>query len=409
MFGIKNRYLIASTTRLPEKGIVRWKFKFELNAVKGELKNWRMNKNLGALFALPSSVVISIWRELLEFNPNNMGDWSDSELKNLSGTKKIERKLVKMMVYLYGGEINEWGGYMASGATEANIFSAWMGRNLFEKKVKTEQICLIFSSLAHYSIDKAANVIGVKSFITPINRSSWVIDIVGLEKRIRELYKKGYKAFLVPLTLGYTQTGTNDNYQEITKLFKKIGKELNILFFVWLDAALNGLILPFTKKNFYPLKNSFIQTLCVDFHKAGMGVIPSGLILYKKSLIPSIERSMPYISWKDTTLIGSRSGIPAVASYLTMKMLGRKGFVENISKLQVEKEKFKRKVSNLFPGVEIIDDLFGIVISLVSKKKLPDAFISQHGLFAKKHRYVFTKKSELFYIYKAAFLFKKSL
>jgi len=140
-----------------------------------------------------------------------------------------------------------------------------------------------------------------------------------------------------------------------------------------------------------------------------MGVIPSGLIVYRKSLTSLIERPAPYISWKDTTLIGSRSGIPAVAAYLTLMKLGRKGFEAMIKEAQVEKERFKKRVLDLFPKVEIIDDPRGMVVGLVSRRKLPSDFINNHGLLAKKHEYVFTDKSETVYIYRAAFLFKKHL
>jgi len=393
--------------KFPKNSSPRWKIKLQLYSLSNTLKEWNLKKKIGALHCQPHPISISVWKKLLPYNPNNLGNWSLANQKKLDGSPKVERQLIKAMIDLYGGSPKSWEGYVTTGATESNIFSAWAGRNFLKNFCKMNQMCLVNTSLTHYSISKAADVVNIQTFSTKLNRKTWSIDLGSLEKTVSKLYKKGYKGFLIPLTLGYTQTGTNDDFQAITRLLKRLEKKLKITTFVWIDAALNGLVLPFTRNNFFPLRNSKIQTFCVDFHKTGMIPIPCGVILYRKSLRKNIENPIQYIYEKDNTLLGSRSGIPSVAAYSVISLLGKRGFKKVIRECQYEKRKFKQKVSDRLPNVEITDDQEGVSIGLVSRGPLPQDFLSRYGLFAKKYTYHFSTRSEKLYIYKAAFLYRK--
>lgn len=390
--------------RFPKNSSPRWKIKLQLYSLSNTLKEWNLKKKIGALHCQPHPISISVWKKLLPYNPNNLGNWSLANQKRLHGPQKIERQLIKAMINLYGGNPKSWEGYVTTGATESNIFSAWAGRNFLKNFCKMNQVCLVNTSLTHYSISKAADVVNIQTFSTKLNRETWSIDLDNLEKTVGKLYKKGYKSFLVPLTLGYTQTGTNDDYQAIIKLLKKLEKTFKIAIFVWIDAALNGLILPFTRENFFPLENSKVQAFCVDFHKTGMTPIPCGIVLYRRSLRENIENPIPYIHENDNTLLGSRSGISPVAVYSIISLLGKRGFKKVIRKGQYEKRKFKQIMSSALPNVEITDDQDGVSIGLISKTPLPQDFLSKYGLYTKKSSYSFKTGIEKLYIYKASFL-----
>ena len=309
-----------------------------------------------------------------------------------------------MMVNLYGGKYDEWEGYVTSGATESNIYSAWIARNLLLKKFNSQKICQIVTDLTHYSIFKAADIVGVGIFTTKLNRDSWSMDIDELEKVTENLYKKGYRGFILPLTLGYTQTGTSDDYEEIVARVKEIERKFGVLFFVSIDAALNGLVYPFTKKIFRPLRNPHVQTFCVDFHKAGMAPIPCGIVIYRKGLRKYIEKEIPYINENDNTLLGTRSGIPPVAAYFTVLTLGKEGTKDMLNTCMENKEKFKRMVQTKFSGVEMAGDKHGISVGLISTKQLPKEFLEKWDLFSKRQKFHFSSGDEDLFIYKAAFL-----
>lgn len=392
----------------PEKGIPEWKLDLKLYSLANELSGWKMEEKIGSFHCTPHPVAIKTWQKLLKFNPNNLGNWSLSNQKELDGTRRIERNLIRMMIDLYGGKNGEWEGYVTSGATESNIFSVWVGRKFLEKSIPKQRICILVNSLTHYSIVKAADVAGIEVLSTPLDRKTWSTDIDSLLATIRKL-KKEYKGFLIPLTLGYTQTGTNDDYENIIKKLKDLEKKLNISVFVFLDVALSGLVLPFTKKNFKPLKNPRVQTFCVDFHKAGMSPIGCGIIIYRKELRKYIERKIPYISENDNTVLGTRAGISPVAAYSVLLSLGRNGFGVLLRRCMKEKEKFKKIVKSNFPKVEITEDIAGISVGLVSQIPLPNYFLSKYGLFAKKQSLKFRGGVEKFYIYKASFLYREKI
>ena len=173
-----------------------------------------------------------------------------------------------------------------------------------------------------------------------------------------------------------------------------------------MDAALNGFVLPFLKQNFHPLKNTKINSLCVDLHKAGMIPLPCGVILYKKSLTKYIKHQIPYSSKKDLTISGSRSGIPPVAAYMTIMKLGKKGYKKILNKSIKLKKKFIQKIENKFPNIEIIDHKDNVTIGIVSTKQLSKKFTNQYGLYAKKNIYHFKTKKRNVFIYKATFIKK---
>ena len=387
-------------TKFPDKGLSSWVIKFRITTAAREVGSWGLDESLGSLHCKPHPISEYAWKKLMRLNPNNLGNWSIEGVK-VSGTTKIERDLILSLVDLLGGE-GGWEGYVTSGATESNILSVWIGRNFLQRETPKRRICVVINDLTHYSVLKAADICNIDLLKAPLSRGKWAFDVQGLLTTVKNARGK-YKGFLVPLTLGYTQTGTNDDYGEITQRLKVLENEVGIKTCVFIDAALNGLVLPFIRKEFRPLENENIQSFCFDFHKTGMTPIPCGVILYKSGLRRYIEKAIPYIAENDSTLLGSRSGIPAVAAWSVMMRLGKEGFKKVIYDLIERKLSFKSEVQKNFPEVEIIDE-GSLSIGLVSKNSLPDSFLLKYKLFAKKQLLRFIDKSEKLLIYKVSFL-----
>lgn len=385
----------------PEKSGSVIKFLIWLHTLKNEVGSRKLKRTLGFLHNEPLWVGNITWKTLLPLNPNNLGDWVRK--KALIGTENAEKSLIHKMINLLGGKASEWSGYATTGATESNIYSAWVGRNYLSEKIKGGKICMILNELTHYSIKKAANIVNVPIVEVVISRKSWKVSVEDLEKEIVRQSTKGYKGFLIPLTLGYTQTGINDDYEKISELAARLERKLKIKIFIWIDAAINGLILPFSKHSFYPLKSG-INTLALDFHKTGMCPIPSGLVIFKKELMKYATQKVQYLDQDDTTLLGSRSGISPAAMYAVIEYLGRSGFRNAVEKAVQKKEKFQVLVKVELPEIEIINEEGGTALGIVSKKALPEAFVKKHGLFSKRWRYFFKSGSEVLYVYKVNFL-----
>lgn len=359
MFGIKTflkRNIISpeflfpkiAADKFPSDPVSLLSLKARIFSLENELKEHKKYANLANLITYPEETTVGVWKRLLTYNPNNLGNWSILNHANneLFGTRIFEREVISKMIDLYHGDKKTLEGYITSGGTEANIFSAWLGRNHLKAK-RLKKICLIKTSLTHYSIEKAADIIDVPAFITPLNNKNWGMDVRGLDETVDKLHRKEFNGFLLPLTLGYTLTGTIDPYEEICQKIKKIKRKLkNIDFFVWIDAALNGLIEPFLNKRFSPFSCSDIQIILTDFHKFGFVPYPAGVVLYRKNLRKSVEKSIDYLKEKDNTVLGSRSGIPAVVCWVAIHSLGARGYKKIIDRCLTHKKTFLEQTNN---------------------------------------------------------------
>lgn len=373
-----------------------------LYTLKNEIKARKLSKQVGFLHCQPHPLAVNVWKSLISLNPNNMGSWVQAPETDLTGTTHAEKALIMKMADLLGGNKKDWLGYMTAGASEGNLFAAWSGRN-YISKMSGRKICMIINPMTHYSVKKAANIIDVQCVGMGIDRHTWTINPDSLRNKVKELYIKGYDSFLIPLTLGYTQTGANDDYKKITIVLNKLKKELGIVCFVWLDAAINGLVLPFTDSIFSPLKTSGINLITLDFHKTGMCPIPSGLVIYKGSFKKYISQKVAYLDQDDATVSGSRSGISAVACLAIVKRLGKDGFKKLINRAFIKKNKLIQFIKTLDLGIEIFNEKKSLAIALVCKKPLPKKVVDIFGIYAKKWEYVFDQKPENLYIYKINF------
>ena len=378
--------------KFPQQGAGNLRIRARIQAVVKEIQEYNLDKSIGGFHSKPHEMTVEVIERLVNLNPNNLGNWSLVEQKNVNGTRLIERELIQMMVDLYGGKWSQWEGYLTSGASESNLYSGWMGRKYLERFTKRQNICLIKTSLTHYSIGKTSDIIGIPEFITALHPKAWNMDVTAAEQLITRLHKKGFRGFLVPLTLGYTQTGTSDDLQTIIKRLKKLGRKLEVKFFFWADAALNGLVLPFNSPRFRPLSLPSLQSFLVDFHKFGLTPIPSGVVLYRRPLRKLIEKRIPYLDEKDNTVAGSRSGISSVTCWVIIQTFGRKGLREIVSSSMNKKKTFENSLKSITPKIEVITDEHAVHLGLIMRKKysLPDKLAKEYGLRVDKIKIRFT-------------------
>jgi len=389
----------------PEKPLSQKKIGFRLEKILKNLKSRNLDHKIGEPHFFPNPIAVSFWSKFLAKSPNQLGNWSIKGEIKLHGTHEIEREVIYDMISLLKGDQEELEGYITSGATEGNIFSAWIGRKSLEKNVSKESICLVRSDLTHYSITKAADIIGVPDFITPLDENKWNISIIFFIKTIMELYKKGYKGFLIPFTLGYTVGGTNDDYEEIIKQIRALKNKFDdIHFFTWIDAAFSGLTIPFLKDNFMPFSNPFIQTFILDFHKVAGVPYPAGLVLYKKNLRQLIEKDIPYLNRKDNTLLGSRTAAAPIAIWATINYIGKRNMKKIIQECLKQKQQFLKTVEKRFKSVRSITDENSTQAALLIKNPLPQDFCRRYGLTLNHQNIKIGEKSFKAKLYKLFFL-----
>ena len=415
MFGIKTfiqkriiypSYLFPEKNgKFPSKTVSQIKINSRLFALENKLKEQRSLSGYGNLITYPRRDAINVWKRLINLNPNNLGNWSIREVVPGHDAAEIERDLIFKMVDLYHGDKKNLEGYVTSGGTEANIFSAWVGcKSLQKRGIQRQQMCLIKTSLTHYSVGKAADVVGVPTYVVGLDEKEWSMDVNGFVKKIEKLSKSGMKGFLIPLTLGYTVTGTADPYERICIEIKKLKEQYGVEFFVWMDAALNGLIEPFLNKKFSPFELSEIQIFLTDFHKFGFVPIPSGVVLYRRRLRNLIEKQIDYLDEKDNTLLGSRSGIAPVACWTIINTLGKSGFKKIIKRNLNKKQQFMSICKNRHLSIINSERSLNCGIILKDMALFDKKFSNKYGLNFRKMKLMFISKNSEYNIAKAFFL-----
>lgn len=395
--------------QFPHEPSPEYYIRTKMNILKDELVKRDVTRNIGSLYTLPHSAATNIYKQLIDLNPGNLGRWTDDESKT-SSTTKIEYEVIHKLIELYHGDHSSLTGYVTTGGTEGNIFTMWSGVKFLEQYCPVKSICVLKSSLTHYSVHKAGDICRLPQYIVPLNNKTWNIDSLGFTSTIQSLHKKGFRGFILPLTLGYTSTGTSDDIAAITRKATEFEKNLpGTKFFIWIDAALNGLILPFLKDTFLPFHTPLIQALVVDFHKFGMVPYPAGVVLFNKLLAQLIENPIDYLAETDSTLLGSRSGIPAASIWIMMHTLGKKGY-KNIAKRQLSiKRYFISQLTQLFPTITVITQpsslTCGVIFHNFTHQRLHNRIEDKYSLYPGKTDLVFyPRNTQTHILYKFFFL-----
>lgn len=348
----------------PNKPFFSLRLQHRFSEIRSQLLKRRIKNNLGSLYTLPSRQTTSVYKKLIDLNPSALGTWADNPT-DLSLDHLCEYEVIHELIDLYGGKQNSFSGYVTSGGTEGNLFSLWLGRTFLQEGCKLSEICLLKTDLTHYSVAKSAEICNVEQYFVPMDKKNWAFSVAGLRIKIEKLYLAGKRGFLLPLTIGYTSTGTSDPIKQIIALTKEFEKKHKIKFYVWIDAAFNGLVDPFNGRGFTPLTSMHINTLVVDFHKFGLVPYPAGCVLYRKNIAKLVEKDIDYLSEKDRTLLGSRSAIPAVSIWASIHSLGKKGYEKMYADSYHNKAYFIHKIKETFPDTEIITEEKSISLGLI--------------------------------------------
>jgi tyrosine decarboxylase/aspartate 1-decarboxylase len=244
-----------------------------------------------------------------QFVRANLGD-----PKLFPGTAQIERVCVAMMGDLL--HLPEAPGYVTTGGTESNI-QALRAAVLRHGDINREKANIVVPDSAHYSFQKASQLLGVKLRRAPLD-DMLRVDPTEMAALVDE------DTIALVAVAGTTEFGQVDPVEEIGR----IAEEKNVFFHV--DAAFGGFVIPFLKgcQPKFDFSVPGVSSIVIDPHKMGLSTIPSGGLLYRnESLIRPLEISAQYLtSQVQTSLVGTRSGAAAAATYAVMRYLGRDGY-----------------------------------------------------------------------------------
>ncbi|MGB9659211.1 MAG: tyrosine decarboxylase MfnA [Nitrososphaerales archaeon] len=263
---------------------------------------------LGSMCTSPHSFAKRIFIKAIDKNLGDAGLFP--------GTMKLEQEAIAMIGSLLSKP--DASGYIVSGGTEANLMAMWIARNLARK----DRPEVIVPESAHFSFDKAANLLGIKLVKIGLDENFQVKT-----KVVKEAINRNTIAIVG--VAGSTELGVVDPISELSEI------ALNNGIYLHVDASFGGFVLPFLRDLGYnvPDFDFSLEGVCsitIDSHKMGLAPIPAGGILFRdKEYIKSVSVKVPYLSGGEITqgtILGTRSGASAVAVWALLKYMGREGY-----------------------------------------------------------------------------------
>ncbi|HHF2899864.1 TPA: pyridoxal-dependent aspartate 1-decarboxylase PanP [Vibrio alginolyticus] len=282
----------------------------------------------------------------------------------------LERQVLGMLHRLIYGQndtfYNQWMhsanhslGAFCSGGTIANITALWVARNkalrangsfkgvekegLFKamKHYGYDGLAVLVSERGHYSLKKAADVLGLgqEGLVAVKTDANNRIIVNDLKAKIVELEKQNIKPIAVIGVAGTTETGNVDPLSEIAEVCQAHGCHFHV------DAAWGGATL-MSNHHRHLLKGvEMADSVTIDAHKQLYIPMGAGMVLFKDpDAMKSIEHHAQYILRKGSkdlgshTLEGSRSGM-AMLVYAAMHIISRPGY-ELLIDQSIEKARY---------------------------------------------------------------------
>jgi histidine decarboxylase len=268
---------------------------------------------------------------LLDLFINNSGDPAGTEQSNVN-SKPFERAAVEFLAELSNGEPARTYGYLTSGGSEANLFGIDRGCTLLpDARIYT-------SAAAHYSIRKNARLLG-KDLVTVTCDDDGRLDPHALARACRDDAGRGA---VVVATVGTTMAGAIDDVAAVSESAAAAGD-----VYVHLDAALSGLLIPFTAAGLsWGFASPAVGSLAISMHKALGMPVPCAVALCRSYLV---DRAMQaeYLGTTDSTLGCSRSGLASVLAWYALASNGRAGLAENARRTLANAEFAAKKLAGI--------------------------------------------------------------
>ena len=273
-------------------------------------KDLRYEKILSSMCTYPHEIAAYAHKMFLEANLGDSGLFQ--------GTKEMEDEVVRMIGGLLGNE-NAFG-YISTGGTESNIQAIHAIRNR-KRREGLREMNIIVPETAHFSFDKIADILCIEVRKAALDEELRM-DVKSAEELMDD------KTICVVGIAGTTEFGQIDPIKELAGIAKE--KDM----FLHVDAAFGGFVIPFLEERYdFDFSLAGVSSISIDPHKMGMSTIPAGCILFREeSYLDELAVPTPYLTTKEQcSLIGTRSGASAAATYAVLKYLGREGLKEIVS------------------------------------------------------------------------------
>ena len=320
---------------------------------------------VGSLWVKPSITSWFLASLGLYYNINSLGNSFSKKNSKYDFIHKLEEEIIRWNKNILKCSDEDTEGYVTSGGTESNLFLMWSGREYLLKKSNVKPV-LIISDFTHYSIKKSARILSIDIHIIGVNKTSWSIDGESLQNKIIGLVSEGYTSIMIPITIGYSSTGMSDPLNKINSVLEELQlKYPQVNFYVWVDAAAQGLVKSFLNDNFKPFNYPLVQGYVIDFHKLGQVPLPAGLVLYRKDIRGLIESKIDYLSEFDGTVSGSRPGFSILSIWGNIISKKENDWKKHFLKLENKKKIFIKRLKIIYPNINLIYEENSLTIAII--------------------------------------------
>ena len=330
---------------MQNKGLSERSVLNELELKLGNDFTYNSGRIIGSMCTSSHPLARKVYARFLDIN---LGD---------SGLFPAVAKLEKETISVLGALLSnpEASGHIVTGGTEANTLALWAARNL-SKKNHCE---VIVPASAHYSFDKAADLLGLEIVKVGLN-NEFQADVEAVKEAVSS------NTIAIVGIAGTTGLGVVDSIRELSEI--AIEQDL----YLHVDAAFGGFVLPFLKELGFDVPDfdfSLLGTcsITIDPHKMGLAPIPAGGILFRnEKLRKAVAWNVTYLAGGETeqaTFVGSRSGASVIAVWALLTHLGKEGYkriVRRCMRLTWELAGEIRKIHGLDVVREPIMNIVGI-------------------------------------------------
>lgn len=250
-------------------------------------------------------------------------------------------------------------GAFCSGGTVANITALWVARNRLLKPegnfegiakqglfaalthYKCNGLAIFVSERGHYSVKKAADVLGIgqDGVVAVKTDNNNRICLADLELKIAAAKENNIKPLAIIGVAGTTETGSIDPLRQLAAVAQREHCHFHV------DAAWGGATLMSNTYRHLLDGIDLADSVTIDAHKQLYVPMGAGMVIFKDpELMSSIQHHAEYILRKGSkdlgrhTLEGSRSGM-AMLLYSCFNIISRPGY-ELLINQSIEKAKY---------------------------------------------------------------------
>ncbi|MFZ3491807.1 histidine decarboxylase [Streptomyces sp. 5.8] len=255
---------------------------------------------------------------------NNVGDPASTDASGIH-TKPYEQAVVRFLAEMAGAHPDDTYGYVTTGGTEGILFGlATARRHLPHATVYT-------SDQAHYSVARAAKLLGQQVVTLPSNRDGTLdpdsLRVTAfLHRRLRPHAGRGPGAIVVA-TIGTTMRGAYDDVTALRTAASAAGE-----VYIHADAASGGPIAAHAPSrprwNFQHGSDS----ISISGHKIIGSPVPCGVVLTRKDLVDEPVIASEYTMASARTLGCSRSGLAPLLLWSALRRMGHAGLGAHITR-----------------------------------------------------------------------------